>query len=207
MQERVVKLTIVNDFVRLWIVQVLSTYRICLPRFVQTVGLANMNYWTRSLIAKILCIYHYHSSSNTCLSGWLMMRWYLKAPVKLTKRPFIWITLAKVDSRISKLPFPNGRLRKIYRCRIIDWFPFNKGSRRPCSSFRGVMSQSTRAHRLVTKAGKAGGQRLQLPVLCGIFKANLEESKDIADINVLAEIAEAAGMMSKNEVRPKLLLR
>ncbi|GLB40171.1 putative DSBA-like thioredoxin domain containing protein [Lyophyllum shimeji] len=66
-------------------------------------------------------------------------------------------------------------------------------------SLRGVMSQSTRAHRLAIKAGKIGGQKYQLPVLCGIFKANLEDNKDIADINVLAEIAESTGMMSKDE--------
>ncbi|KAF5371845.1 hypothetical protein D9615_009544 [Tricholomella constricta] len=66
-------------------------------------------------------------------------------------------------------------------------------------SFRGVMSQSTRAHRLALKAGKIGGQKLQLPILCGVFKANLEESKDIADIDVLAEIAECTGMMTKDE--------
>ncbi|KAG6865899.1 hypothetical protein C0991_010732 [Blastosporella zonata] len=66
-------------------------------------------------------------------------------------------------------------------------------------SFRGVMSQSTRAHRLALKAGQIGGQKLQLPILCGIFKANLEDGKDIADIQVLAEIAETAKMMSKGE--------
>ncbi|KAG6884880.1 hypothetical protein C0993_007545 [Termitomyces sp. T159_Od127] len=49
------------------------------------------------------------------------------------------------------------------------------------------------------KAGQVGGQKLQLPILCGIFKANLEDSKDIADMNVLAEIAESVGMMSKGE--------
>jgi predicted DsbA family dithiol-disulfide isomerase len=45
-----------------------------------------------------------------------------------------------------------------------------------------------------------GGQKLQLPVLCGIFKANLEEGKDIGDVNVLAEVAEKSSMMSKDEV-------
>jgi predicted DsbA family dithiol-disulfide isomerase len=67
------------------------------------------------------------------------------------------------------------------------------------SSFRGVMSQSTLAHRLARKAYVMGGQKLQVPVLCGIFKANLEEAKDIGDVNVLAEVAESVGMMSKDE--------
>lgn len=66
-------------------------------------------------------------------------------------------------------------------------------------SFRGVMSQSTRAHRLTRKAYITGGQKLQLPVLCGIFKANLEDGRDIGDVNVLAEVAEKCGMMTKDE--------
>jgi len=66
-------------------------------------------------------------------------------------------------------------------------------------SLRGVMSQSTRAHRLALKAGQIAGQKLQLPVLCGVFKANLEDNKDIGDINVLADIAESTGMMSKDK--------
>jgi predicted DsbA family dithiol-disulfide isomerase len=62
------------------------------------------------------------------------------------------------------------------------------------------MSQSTRAHRLAIKASKMGGQQLQLPILCALFKANLEEGRDIADVNVLADLATNVGMMSKDEV-------
>ncbi|KAF9468160.1 thioredoxin-like protein [Collybia nuda] len=66
-------------------------------------------------------------------------------------------------------------------------------------SFRGVMSQSTRAHRLAIKASQMGGQQLQLPILVGLFKANLEDGKDIADVNVLADLATSIGMMSKDD--------
>ncbi|KAF8149833.1 thioredoxin-like protein [Crassisporium funariophilum] len=66
-------------------------------------------------------------------------------------------------------------------------------------SFRGVMSQTTRAHRLCQKAYKLGGQNLQVPLLCAVFKAHMEEGKDIADINVLADLAESTGTMSKQE--------
>ncbi|KDR79025.1 hypothetical protein GALMADRAFT_244757 [Galerina marginata CBS 339.88] len=64
-------------------------------------------------------------------------------------------------------------------------------------SFRGVMSQTTRAHRLCQKAYKLGGQNLQIPLLCAVFKAHMEEGKDIADINVLAELAQNTGTMSR----------
>ncbi|KAF8899900.1 thioredoxin-like protein [Gymnopilus junonius] len=66
-------------------------------------------------------------------------------------------------------------------------------------SFRGVMSQSTRAHRLCQKAYKIGGQNLQTPLLCAIFKAYMEEGQDVADIQVLAGLAEGTGTMSSAE--------
>ncbi|PFH53190.1 hypothetical protein AMATHDRAFT_55687 [Amanita thiersii Skay4041] len=65
--------------------------------------------------------------------------------------------------------------------------------------FHGVMSQSTRAHRLCQKAFRIGGPELQTPVLFALFKAYLEESKDIADNNVLADLAENVGMMTRGE--------
>lgn len=40
---------------------------------------------------------------------------------------------------------------------------------------------------------------MQLPILCNIFKASLQDSKDIGDVDVLAEIAVKVGMMSKEE--------
>jgi predicted DsbA family dithiol-disulfide isomerase len=64
-------------------------------------------------------------------------------------------------------------------------------------SFRGVMSQSTRAHRLCQKAYKLGGQNLQIPLLCAVFKAYMEEGQDIANIDVLADLAERTGTMSR----------
>lgn len=67
--------------------------------------------------------------------------------------------------------------------------------------FSGVMSQSTRAHRLSKKAYLLGGQRLQLPLTCALFKAHLEEGKDIADIGILSDIAEKVGMMSREEAK------
>ncbi|KAF9000712.1 thioredoxin-like protein [Cyathus striatus] len=66
-------------------------------------------------------------------------------------------------------------------------------------SFRGFVSQTTRAHRLCQKAYRVGGQQLQLPVICSIFKVHMEESRDIADVNVLAEVAENTGLMSRED--------
>ncbi|TFK40137.1 thioredoxin-like protein [Crucibulum laeve] len=66
-------------------------------------------------------------------------------------------------------------------------------------SFRGVVSQTTRAHRLCQKAFQMGGQNLQIPLLSAIFKAHMEEGKDIADFGVLADLAEKTGVMSSQE--------
>jgi len=66
-------------------------------------------------------------------------------------------------------------------------------------SFSGVMSQTTRAHRLSRKAYKAGGQYMQLPLLNSIFKAYVVEQKDIGDLELLAQFSEAIGLMSKED--------
>jgi len=66
-------------------------------------------------------------------------------------------------------------------------------------NFSGPISQSTRGHRLSRKAYLLGGQKLQLPVLCALYKAHLEDGKDIGDYEVLADIAEKVGMMTRAE--------
>lgn len=65
--------------------------------------------------------------------------------------------------------------------------------------FGGVISETTRAHRLSLKAYHIGGQDLQLPVLTAIFHACCTLNQDIGDYEVLAGIAEEVGMMSKEE--------
>ena len=67
-------------------------------------------------------------------------------------------------------------------------------------TFNGVMCQSTRAHRLSRKAYRMGGQEKQLPLLCALFRAHLEEGKDISNIEILSDVAAEVGMMSKQEV-------
>lgn len=63
------------------------------------------------------------------------------------------------------------------------------------------MSQTTKAHRLCQKAYKLGGQKLQVPLLCAVFKAHMEDEQDIADIGVLAGLAESTGTMTREQVR------
>ncbi|KAF7327463.1 Polyketide biosynthesis associated protein [Mycena kentingensis (nom. inval.)] len=66
-------------------------------------------------------------------------------------------------------------------------------------SFRGVVSQSTRAHRLSRKAHHIGGMKLQLPFLIAIFRVHLQEGKDIADLDVLSDVAAEVGILSKQD--------
>lgn len=72
-------------------------------------------------------------------------------------------------------------------------------------TFTGVISASTRAHRMSRKAYRLGGQNLQLPFLCGVFKAYLDQGLDIADVHVLAQIAETAKIMTKEQAVDFLL--
>ncbi|KAJ7733425.1 thioredoxin-like protein [Mycena maculata] len=66
-------------------------------------------------------------------------------------------------------------------------------------SFNGVVSQSTRAHRLSRKAFLMGGSDMQLPCLQAIFRVHLQEGKDVGDINVLSDVAAEIGLMTKAE--------
>jgi len=66
-------------------------------------------------------------------------------------------------------------------------------------TFKGFISQTTRAHRLCQKAYQLGGQDLQIPLLRAIYKAHMEAGQDIAEIAVLADIAEESGTMSKED--------
>ncbi|KAI0661620.1 thioredoxin-like protein [Cubamyces menziesii] len=65
--------------------------------------------------------------------------------------------------------------------------------------FEGWLCQTIRAHRLLRKAYMLGGQELQEKVLEAIFYAYFTEGKNIADIHFLGELAEEAGVFSKDE--------
>ncbi|KAI0787780.1 thioredoxin-like protein [Fomes fomentarius] len=65
--------------------------------------------------------------------------------------------------------------------------------------FDGFMCQTIRAHRLSRKAYEVGGQEVQEKYLDVIFHAYFTEGKNICDYDVLGELAEQAGVMSKEE--------
>jgi len=63
----------------------------------------------------------------------------------------------------------------------------------------GQLSQTTRAHRLSAKAYIVGGQELQQALLQSYFKAYFEEGKDIGNLDLLGDLAQSAGIMTKDE--------
>jgi predicted DsbA family dithiol-disulfide isomerase len=63
----------------------------------------------------------------------------------------------------------------------------------------GILVNTDRAHRLAYRAWKKGGQSLQQTVISNLFKALTIEHKDISNVNILSEIAEASCLMSKDE--------
>jgi 2-hydroxychromene-2-carboxylate isomerase len=70
------------------------------------------------------------------------------------------------------------------------------------SKFGGKIRQTTNSHRLLLAAHQKGGSELQKKTIPLVFKAYFENEKDIGDLEVLAAIAEEAGLMSKVEVLP-----
>jgi len=63
----------------------------------------------------------------------------------------------------------------------------------------GKMCSTTRAHRLLLKAWKVGGQNTQQNVLVALFKAYFNEVLDISNVDVLATVAQEAGLMNRQE--------
>ncbi|EKM58227.1 uncharacterized protein PHACADRAFT_252397 [Phanerochaete carnosa HHB-10118-sp] len=63
----------------------------------------------------------------------------------------------------------------------------------------GIITQTTLAHRLLLKAWKIGGQTTQQAVLTAIFRGYFEDQANIGDTNVLADMAVATNLMTKEE--------
>ena len=70
-----------------------------------------------------------------------------------------------------------------------------------CSPDGGILVNTDRAHRLTYRAWKKGGQSLQQTVLSNLFHALINDRKDVSNVNILSEIADASCLMSKAEVR------
>ena len=80
--------------------------------------------------------------------------------------------------------------------KVYQWF---KDRRLPCGVDDAPVVQSTRAHRLSRKAFLMGGSRYQEALLSAVFKEHMENSRDISDVDVLSDIAEDVGMMTKDD--------
>ncbi|KAI9000600.1 thioredoxin-like protein [Trametes punicea] len=65
--------------------------------------------------------------------------------------------------------------------------------------WEGWICQTIRAHRLLRKAYILGGQELQEKFLDAVFYAYFTEGKNIADIDLLADLADGVGLLSKDE--------
>lgn len=63
----------------------------------------------------------------------------------------------------------------------------------------GIITQTTLAHRLMLKAWKIGGQNTQQALLSALFKGYFEESANVGDTDVLADMAVTANMLTKEE--------
>ena len=73
------------------------------------------------------------------------------------------------------------------------------------SKYNGKICSTLRAHRLLLKAWKLGGQNAQQNLLDGLFKAYFEETLDISNLDVLAVVAQEASIMNKPDVSGSFL--
>ena len=69
------------------------------------------------------------------------------------------------------------------------------------SAMSGPLSQTMLAHRLMAKAQIVAGHKGQLDLLQAIFSAYHEQEMDIGSEDVLADLAEEQGILSRDEVR------
>jgi predicted DsbA family dithiol-disulfide isomerase len=115
-------------------------------------------------------------------------------------RPFNLITtLAEGESIDKKLYYVNkcgGAAHQAEKLKVIRTWGEKIGID---MKFGGVISESSRAHRLSLKAYHLGGQDLQLPILTALFHSHCTLNQDIGNYEVLAQIADDVGMMSKDE--------
>jgi len=63
----------------------------------------------------------------------------------------------------------------------------------------GLIVNTDRAHRLVYRAWRKGGQSLQQTVLSNLFHALIIDQKDISNIDILSEISKASCLMGRDE--------
>lgn len=97
-------------------------------------------------------------------------------------------------------PFPHSFLVQLLRISVALAALYS-GIDFSYSSLQGKISQSTRAHRLMMKALHVGGPKAQSELLRSIFKAYQEDEQDLCDLDMLSDLAEGSGLMSKAEVR------
>ncbi|ETW82993.1 hypothetical protein HETIRDRAFT_439564 [Heterobasidion irregulare TC 32-1] len=117
---------------------------------------------------------------------------------ELEYRPFI-LHPALTDDAIDKHEWLMSKFGKPKSDAIVQMATARGETAGINFSFNGKVSQTTRAHRLTMKAMQVGGSSVQQALIRLIFKAYMEEEQDIADIGNLSEMAECAGVMSKNE--------
>lgn len=67
------------------------------------------------------------------------------------------------------------------------------------SNFDGIITQTTKAHRLLLKAWRVGGQEKQLPLLHALFEGYFERAQNMGDDSVLADAASETGVMTREE--------
>ncbi|TDL20859.1 thioredoxin-like protein [Rickenella mellea] len=123
----------------------------------------------------------------------------LPATFEMQYHPFCLNPSLKCDEAVEKDEYFKNKLgaeRWEAKKKLMDARAATDGIK---FTFGGVIRQTTLAHRLLLKAWRVGGMKLQIPLLKELFRAFFEEEKDIGDIETLATYADVVGVLSKEE--------
>ncbi|KAI0775313.1 thioredoxin-like protein [Trametes elegans] len=122
-----------------------------------------------------------------------------KLNIKIEHRPFFLNPSMDEDKTIAKPTFYLEKFGEEKFKQIVHMVTSRAAEVGVEINFEGVICQTIRAHRLLRKAYERGGHVLQEKLLDKIYHAYFTEGKNIGDIDFLAQLAEEADVLPKDQ--------
>jgi len=153
-----------------------------------------------TVVSDLTCPYCYigHKELNSAVAEVKQQNPNLS--VEIEYRPFFLHPYIKDDEPIDKMPW---FLAKFGQENAELMIQRTTARGKECGiDFKpgGLICSTSRAHKLLYKAWKIGGQPTQQALLDALFKANFYNKIDISNKHVLAAIGEKAGVMSNQKI-------
>ncbi|EPS96115.1 hypothetical protein FOMPIDRAFT_1025523 [Fomitopsis schrenkii] len=123
----------------------------------------------------------------------------LPITIKIEHRPYQLQPSLPEDQALVKREWYINRFGKEKSASMMEMITLRAKQMGLTINYEGTITQTVRAHRLSLKALKLGGQQMQQTLLRNIYKAYFEDNRNIGDFDVLSDLAQASGVMSKDE--------